>query len=290
MFDIRVTLNGDHYTINDTKTFSGGELHVNIKEFPHTVYDYVVKGWLQSSTDIMQFMMVNSALKNKYPNAQSSIYIPYMPYARQDRVCSDGDAASFEVFSKMLGTIKANNIVTLDLHSDAGLDILTKCCPDSHIRVIPQTHIFKNSNVLSTLLSNPNLMLVSPDKGAKQKTIDLALDSGISINHIVTGLKQRDAATGELSGFKYESPIAIDGMDLLIVDDICDGGGTFIGLANELLKGNPKSISLYVTHGIFSKGIKVFDNVIPNIYTTDSFKRHEFNNVSEHVKLTTIHI
>jgi ribose-phosphate pyrophosphokinase len=290
MFDIRVTLNGEHHTINNTIEFSGGELHVNIKTFPHVVNGYLVKGWLQSSTDIMQFMMACSALKNKYPHARSALSIPYMPYARQDRVCSDGDAASFDVFTKMLATINADAIYTLDLHSDAGLGILKSNCTTSDIHVISQSTIFGANNMLSGLLENPNLMLVSPDKGAKQKTIDLANAFGIPLERVVTGLKQRDSETGQLSGFSYESKQSISGKELLIIDDICDGGGTFIGLATELLKGNPKSISLYVTHGIFSKGIKVFDNTISEIYTTDSFKRHLFNDVNSITKLHTIHI
>ncbi|RYF48025.1 MAG: phosphoribosyltransferase [Cytophagaceae bacterium] len=63
----------------------------------------------------------------------------------------------------------------------------------------------------------------------------------------------------------------LGGFESLIVDDICDGGGTFIGLAAELRKLNPERISLAVSHGIFSKGIDPLTNWLDHVYTTDSF-------------------
>ena len=42
----------------------------------------------------------------------------------------------------------------------------------------------------------------------------------------------------------------------MIVDDTCDGGRTFIELAKVLRARNAGKIELYVTHGIFSKGLK----------------------------------
>ena len=65
---------------------------------------------------------------------------------------------------------------------------------------------------------------------------------------------------------------AFAGRDCLIMDDICDGGGTFVLLAEYLLRHGAASVGLAVTHGIFTKGIDIlFDAGISRIYTTDSF-------------------
>jgi len=60
----------------------------------------------------------------------------------------------------------------------------------------------------------------------------------------------------------------------IIVDDICDGGGTFNLLAEEFFK-DPASegaeLALFVSHGIFSKGLNAIDKRITSIYTTDSW-------------------
>jgi phosphoribosylpyrophosphate synthetase len=59
----------------------------------------------------------------------------------------------------------------------------------------------------------------------------------------------------------------------IIVDDICDGGGTFNLLAEAWKRKNPaySKLELFVSHGIFSKGLDAIDPVIEHITTTDSW-------------------
>ena len=61
---------------------------------------------------------------------------------------------------------------------------------------------------------------------------------------------------------------------MLIVDDLCDAGGTFIGSAQVLRDAGARSVSLYVTHGLFSKGVgNLLEQGIDRIYTTSSLAR-----------------
>ena len=62
---------------------------------------------------------------------------------------------------------------------------------------------------------------------------------------------------------------------VLIVDDICDGGRTFIELAKVLRAKGAETVDLYTTHGIYSKGTKVLAPYINNIISTDSFEMKE---------------
>jgi ribose-phosphate pyrophosphokinase len=94
--------------------------------------------------------------------------------------------------------------------------------------------------------------------------------------------KKRDPETGKLDGFSiydYDPNPNSNGTELLIVDDICDGGGTFVGLAKKLREAGAKKVHLFVTHGIFSKGVPL--EGIDTIYTTDSFQpdTYGFNKV-----------
>jgi ribose-phosphate pyrophosphokinase len=80
--------------------------------------------------------------------------------------------------------------------------------------------------------------------------------------------KHRDSDTGKLSGFTCE-PLPETGR-FLIVDDICDGGGTFMGLAEAT--GVPKDrLGLYVSHGVFSGSAHLLHNHFGEIVTTDSY-------------------
>lgn len=264
--------------------FSGGELHCNIKELPDVCYSVTLRCRLQSSDEIMEMFLVHDILSRKYPLARFTLFIPYMPYARQDRVCAEGDAFSFDLFCRLLDVIKPIKIIAVDLHSDAG----KRCLMDNtaaEIVVFDQEQIFLNNPTLRNKARTS--ILVSPDRGARNKTARLA---EASFTSMIVAEKTRDPNTGYLSGFKVvDGEHLICNNDLLIVDDICDAGGTFIGLAKELMKHSPKSLSLYVTHGIFSNGLKVFENIFETIYTTDSFSVDK-SKLESSVKLQVIHI
>jgi ribose-phosphate pyrophosphokinase len=77
-----------------------------------------------------------------------------------------------------------------------------------------------------------------------------------------------------------------NGKDVLIVDDICSGGRTFIEISKILSQRNVGKIYLYVTHGIFDIGIiPILDSGICKIITTNSFIEN-----SNHERLHIIEI
>ena len=82
----------------------------------------------------------------------------------------------------------------------------------------------------------------------------------------------------------------MDGKDAIIVDDICDGGKTFIELAKVLKQKNVGKIYLVITHGIFSQGFEGLASYVSGIYTTNSVKDIEDGEiVDEFSKHKTIH-
>ena len=81
--------------------------------------------------------------------------------------------------------------------------------------------------------------------------------------------KERDSETGKLSHFTIVNPADVNGMVCLIIDDICDGGRTFEGIATLLREAGATGVDLFVTHGIFSRGGKLAG--IDRVYTTDSY-------------------
>jgi ribose-phosphate pyrophosphokinase len=110
-------------------------------------------------------------------------------------------------------------------------------------------------------------MLVAPDAGALKKTMELSRLAGMPYIHAD---KKRNPENGEITGTAVHSS-ALGNQDVLIVDDICDGGRTFVELAKELKTLTTGKIYLYVTHGIFSKGLGVFNGIIDHIYTAHVF-------------------
>lgn len=246
--------------------FSGGERHVQIKQ-NNDERVFNVRADLRSSDDIFDLLLTLNALYEKNDkDAVFNIEIPYLPYSRQDRVCAPGQAFSLEVLSRVLKSFAEDAdmrmaIKTWDSHSQVGLSLLGA-------KNIPSFELIAQSNELSALVSAEDSVLISPDKGATERTQQVAHFFGNA--SVVNASKVRDPGTGHILRTEIDVD-SLEGKTAIIIDDICDGGMTFIKLAEALKKANATRVVLYVTHGIFSKGLDVFDGLIDVIYTTNSF-------------------
>jgi len=203
------------------------------------------------------------------------IILPYFPHSRQDRITVEGEAYTLDVFSKMLHGIPTIDgweaIHTFDMHSEKGR--LNAGCKSKNNHEFIQW-------VLPQIKGNQRPILIVPDAGAKEKAEALYISSPSPFDTISYCSKRRDPKTGRLSGFEAGHPDYL-GKPCIIVDDICDGGGTFIGLAQELKKHNAGNLYLAVSHGIFSKGLEnlssYFNGPFKKIFTTNSYRRTRSN-------------
>ena len=260
--------------------FSGGELHVQLDSFPKAIPKKVdVRADIHSSDDLMGLLLAINALQNHYgDDMKINVEIPYFPYARQDRVCAIGQAFSLQVVANMFTSMNVNSLTVWDAHSPV-TQALTEAIN------IPQEEIIASSENLVKALQDERTVLVCPDKGAKNKCE--AVKEYFSVEEIVYSEKVRDPSTGQIVGTQL-SVKDLNDKTAIIIDDICDGGRTFIEIAKSLKEKQVKRVILYVTHGIFSKGLEVFDELIDKIYTTNSFPQMEnskltvvdFNNIN----------
>lgn len=176
--------------------------------------------------------------------------IPYFPYARQDKEVSNLTTFAKSTFEKLLLSLDVRRIETFDIHSKSNIRHLTNITPQ---------------NQVNELLIDLNInVVVYPDKGAKTRYSTLIDHPSITLNKI------RDQLTGELQMKGLVEPDAglfLNGDKVLIVDDLCDGGGTFILATKELQNLGCSDIYLYTSHGIYSKGTQVlFDSGIKRIF------------------------
>ena len=268
----------------DYSVFNGGEINLRLpEEFLNTPAETIlIHSRLQNSNDIMALCMLMDALKREHPDSSYVLVIGYVPYARQDRVCNPGEALSIKVFANIINSLGFHEVQLIDPHSDVAGAVINNVTT-----VYSQAKMLQGpgGEDLVNKLNNKEVVLISPDAGATKKTENISKAFGGV--PVVQGFKQRDLRTGELSGFGVSDPEGLlKYANCLIVDDICDGGGTFLGLAAELRKAGAQTITLYVTHGIFSQGIeKLLDNGIDWVYTTDSFISGE-----EHDRLSYINL
>lgn len=218
---------------------------------------------MRDMNDFMLLAQLVDAVRHAADITVSHLELAWLPWARQDRHMVPGDSFALKVFANLLNTLNFNKVFVLDPHSDAAAAAINNCV------VIAQESCLMQSETLRRAIGNCELMLVAPDAGALKKIHNVAKASGAQEYAILT--KERDVATGNLTGFALVAG-DVAGKDLLIVDDLCDAGGTFIGSAQVLRDAGARSVSLYVTHGVFSKGVEnLLNNGIDAIYTTTSF-------------------
>lgn len=242
------------------KKFPGGELHITdswIKDGT-ILQDNTVLCRIQNTNDFMKLCLFTNAFKNFVGRMPNKLILPYIPYARQDRVANPGEALSIKVFANLLNTLNYRSVYVLDPHSDVCTALI------ENVKIIPQWEIFADS-------IPADVDLIAPDAGALKKVYKLQEAVRKLGNEVPVRIatKHRDTHTGKVSHTTIEgNPI---NKTCVVIDDICDTGGTLLALANILEEQYEKRI-LMVTHGIFSKGIAKLSCAYNRILSTNSFQ------------------
>lgn len=219
--------------------------------------DYTIQLMWEGDSDLLKLAQLVDALRVERAG-RITLSIPYFPYSRQDRRCSRGEGHSLKVVASFINSLGFHNVRTLDGHStvlEAVVDRLT---------VIPQGICAHNLPLHD--------ILVAPDAGASKKVI----------THSQVWQDETDILQGEKTRHPDGSmtvnvpgAAAIRGKKVCVVDDLCDGGKTFIELAQALLPYEPSVLNLYVTHGFFTKGVNVLKPFYHNVYV-HNLMRPEF--------------
>ena len=248
--------------------FSGGERHVQLGEFAGAD-SFIIRANLQKADDVFDLLLLADALNAGFEAPRLNVEIPYLPYARQDRVCAPGQAFSLKVMAGLLRQIQGlEKLVIWDCHSPVGVNL-------TGAFNVPAEDIMKADEAFLALINAPNSVLICPDKGAVKRTQNIAKNLGLDAPlPIIFCEKVRDPATGQILRTEVKTD-DLTGKTAIITDDICDGGFTFIKIAEILKEKNVDQVVLFVTHGIFSKGLNVFDGLIDRVVTTPSFPHQD---------------
>ncbi|QXU42665.1 ribose-phosphate diphosphokinase [Pedobacter sp. D749] len=253
--------------------FAGGEPHIKISNNFDASLPVTITHRINSFNDLGLICITVDALR-RMDVKEIELFIPYFPAARQDRVMIPGEPLSVKVYADIINVMALASVTVFDPHSEVTPALLNNCVTVSNHEFIKQ--------VIANI--GNNVKLISPDGGALKKIYKVSEFLGGA--EVVECSKSRDVKTGKLSGFKvYAEDLA--GADCLIVDDICDGGGTFIGLAEALKAKNAGKLYLAISHGIFSKGFDELGKYFEQIFTTDSIKEVDHEGVTQ-IKLMEI--
>jgi ribose-phosphate pyrophosphokinase len=222
---------------------------------------------LNSFSDLEILICATKALRNM-TDKPISLYVPYFLGSRSDRKFIDGGVNYLkEVICPIINSLEFDSVEVLDPHSDVLEACLNNFVKHSNLYLVRQA-LTKIDNKDG---AQYRVCLVSPDAGAYKKIFDVA--KTFEIENIITASKVRDLKTGAI--LRTEVPTLDQHKDLkyIIIDDICDGGRTFIELAKVMKESRPTAkIYLVVTHGIFSGGFYELDKWFEGIFCTNSYE------------------
>lgn len=200
----------------------------------------------ENESELIHVLQLGTLLKSL--NIPTTLSIPYLPYARQDKDVANDKTFALKVFLDVLEKSDLFlHITTEDAHNPLKIGSIDNKVPNDTIQA-----------VISKV--KPDIICF-PDKGASQR--------GYTTNGLPTIFldKKRNQLTGKIEGIEYNGDINVSGKRILILDDLCDRGGTFMSAAKLLKDLNSTEVILYTTHGIYSGGTKlIFDNGIDRIF------------------------
>jgi ribose-phosphate pyrophosphokinase len=274
-------LNTKHLVFKVSK-FPDGQQTIDLSQKSDLLEDVTIKSRLNTFRDLELIICATAALKNlNTPNIH--LYVPYFIGARSDRKFVDGGVNYLkDVISPIINLQGYKSVTILDPHSD----VLEATI--NNFRKVDNINLVKWSltDIDNTNSARENLFLVSPDAGALKKVYNVA--EKFQIDNIIVANKHRDIRTGKITHTEVPNLDENSGKrKYVIVDDICDGGRTFIEIAKVILEKRPKSmygteIYLVVTHGIFSAGFLELSKYFDRIYSTNSYSDVNVEEISDY--------
>ena len=237
-------------------SFSAGELKIKLTPFNAEV-PVIVKWKYESDRELFTI----ACIRDFYKNNNCTLVVDYFPHARMDRVKNPEDVFTLKVFCKMLNDMNFDKVICLDVHSNVTPALVNNLQVDS-----PKAYI---ENVL-TIIGTENLTLFFPDEGAQKRYGEMFKDLPQAF-----GIKKRDWQTQKIKDYMVVGLENIIGKRILIIDDICSYGNTFVNAAESLKKVGVKEIYLYISHceDAISKGNVLTSGYFKDIFTTNSLVR-----------------
>lgn len=246
-------------------TFPDGQIHFKMDNTINHKYPVQVKCRIRNGNELFLLLQVLDVL-NRH-GMKPVVHIYYLLAARMDRVMSFGEPFTAKIVLELLDKYEADYM----FYEPHCIELIA-----SHLHPRP-------INIVGGTYGDYYCPFrCYPDEGAARRNGDWLNDS-------IVCEKERDIATGSLSGFRIKNPeIFKQGESIEVVDDLCDGGGTFCGIIKELRKLNPSKVILQVTHAIQKQGIEKVAALYDEVYITNSFHDWDKEDLPKNVHVTDI--
>jgi len=235
-----------------TLIFPDKQPHVNIQNIEEGDEVKVTCSIIDTSI-LFQLLQCANAIENAFAK-KKILVIPYLMAARYDRLMQPGDSIDLKVITDLINSMQFEKVYLFDVHSDVATLLIKNAVNISNKQLVME---YKEENAV----------LICPDAGAVKK-VNKYFEWNKNLTDIVYCNKSRDLSNGKIT-LNVLEPEKCKGKNCVIIDDICDGGGTFLAIAEQI---QPKHLTLIVSHGIFSKGLESLEKHFDEIIVSDSYR------------------
>ena len=240
-------------------TFSDGELWVKYEENIRGHDVFIIQSTNGPSENIIELtLMVDAAVRASA--ARVTVVIPYFGYGRQDRKDQPRVPISSRVMIDIFTAMGADRIITMDLHSTQ-IQGFAK---------IPFDNLYSRTVIMNAIkeekLSPEESVVLAPDMGSVKMSQGYAEKLGMNFALIdKRRFAPNQAEVSHLIGH-------LEGLDVLIIDDMIDTAGTTVNAAEAALDKGAKTVTAIATHGVLSGPAieRLSDSKIKKIIVTDT--------------------
>jgi ribose-phosphate pyrophosphokinase len=240
----------------ELKRFSDGEIWVKYGENIRGLDVFIIQSTNPPADNWMELLIMIDAAKRASANTITAV-IPYFGYARQDRKDQPRVAITAKLMANLLTFAGASRIVTMDLHAAQIQGYFD----------IPFDHLYGSSVFRDRIeMHKNNLVVVSPDVGGIK--IARAYAKMLDCNLVVIDKRRPKQNLAEVMNIIGD----VEGKDILIVDDLIDTAGTFVGAIEALKEKGALDIYGAITHPVLSGNAleRISNSKVTKLYVTDS--------------------
>jgi ribose-phosphate pyrophosphokinase len=214
------------------KTFPDGEEYVRIAT-PVDGQDVIIVQSTFPPRLFFQLLLMLNAAKEAGARRIRAV-VPYLAYARQDRLFKPGEALSSKLVAESL-SLYASEVLTVDAHKD---DIRT-------FYRIPFTNLSSEGPMAQELKRLRVDVVLAPDAGAIGRAKAVAQRIGAQFDHL-----EKKRITSEIVEMKPKN-LDVKGKSVCILDDIISTGGTMAKALEQLRQNGARDVYGACVHGLF---------------------------------------
>src|SRR5215207_11100839 len=224
--------------------FSDGEIGVEFLESIRGRFVFLIQSTFAPSDNLMELLLMIDAAKRASAYKVIAV-IPYYGFARQDRKDKPRVAIGSKLVANMLVAAGADRVVTMDLHAPQIQGYFD----------IPVDHLDSSAIFIPYIeqLQIENLTFAAPDVGSANRIREMA--TYFNADMVICDKHRKRA--NEIASMVVIGDVT--GKDIVIIDDICDTGGTLAKSAGLLIEKGARSVRALITHPVLSG--KAYENI-----------------------------